>query len=156
MALCLHSPIQLHGNCATESQWQWTWAQSQLNLTVWFNLLSFRAIPLWWVTVLRTVPVEETWSDLVEVHLKFLGKCSLHLQINEEAKQAAFCGGRMLQWTHFPAPSKMYLCFHLAYLLVRVIILCGWIGYEISMINLGDYLSYFPKYKSPASLILLS
>nr|YP_010946915.1 NADH dehydrogenase subunit 5 [Salganea raggei]WGO57672.1 NADH dehydrogenase subunit 5 [Salganea raggei] len=49
-------------------------------------------------------------------------------------------GGSMLSWMIFPTPFCIFLPFYLKTLVLVVSILGGWIGYELSMVKVGDLL----------------
>nr|UBN08833.1 NADH dehydrogenase subunit 5 [Neogeoscapheus hanni] len=47
-------------------------------------------------------------------------------------------GGSILSWMIFPTPSYIFLPFYLKILVILVSLIGGWIGYELSMINIGE------------------
>nr|AVN67587.1 NADH dehydrogenase subunit 5 [Blaptica dubia] len=49
-------------------------------------------------------------------------------------------GGSMLSWLIFPTPSLIYLPMGLKLMVIFVSVLGGWMGYELSMMNLGGKL----------------
>jgi hypothetical protein len=48
----------------------------------------------------------------------------------------AVFGGRLLRWVIFHTPSMICLPFYLTFLTIFVCLLGGWVGYELSIINL--------------------
>nr|URX52988.1 NADH dehydrogenase subunit 5 [Glyptotermes sp. 6 AB-2022a] len=52
----------------------------------------------------------------------------------------AVLGGSMLSWVIFYTPSMICLPFYLSFLTIFVCLLGGWVGYELSMMNLGGSL----------------
>nr|URX52696.1 NADH dehydrogenase subunit 5 [Glyptotermes sp. 1 AB-2022a] len=59
----------------------------------------------------------------------------------------AVFGGSMLSWMIFCAPSMMCLPSYLKFLTIFVSLLGGWLGYELSSVNLGESLVSLFLYK---------
>jgi NADH-ubiquinone oxidoreductase chain 5 len=49
-------------------------------------------------------------------------------------------GGSSLMWLICPTPSVVCLPYYLRFLTFFVVLLGGWLGYEVSSFSFGDYL----------------
>nr|YP_010620922.1 NADH dehydrogenase subunit 5 [Archiblatta hoeveni]WAX39253.1 NADH dehydrogenase subunit 5 [Archiblatta hoeveni] len=52
----------------------------------------------------------------------------------------AVMGGSFLSWIMFPTPLVIYLPFYLKTLVLLVMLIGGWVGYEVSMMSIGNKL----------------
>nr|URX53131.1 NADH dehydrogenase subunit 5 [Cryptotermes dudleyi]URX54247.1 NADH dehydrogenase subunit 5 [Cryptotermes sp. 7 AB-2022a]URX54338.1 NADH dehydrogenase subunit 5 [Cryptotermes sp. 7 AB-2022a] len=62
----------------------------------------------------------------------------------------AVFGGSLLSWAIFHVPGMICLPFYLSFLAISVSLLGGWIGYEMSSLNLGGALASFSCYSCAA------